>query len=53
MEEDIGAPQTRAFSENLNRPYKAYFPVRELQSDLSFIIQIKAYITATQSEVVD
>lgn len=53
MEEDITAPQTRVFSEDLNRPYKAYFPMSELQSDLSFIIQITAYITAMQSEVVD
>lgn len=53
MKEDIRAPQTRVFSENLNRPYEAYFPMSELQSDLSFIIQITAYITAMQSEVVD
>lgn len=52
MEKDIRAAQIRVFSENLNRPYEAYFPMSELQSDLSFIIHITAYITAMHSEVV-
>lgn len=53
MEEDMRAPQTYALPGNLNRPYEAYFPMSELQSDLSFIIQITAYITGMQSEVED